>query len=74
VLLSQPVLWVKRSCLSALVTFERDEKGAESIVGRLTKTTCGRPGGVCSDARYTAFSELEVMRAKRRRALGKADP
>jgi hypothetical protein len=71
---SQPILWARRSCLSAVVTFERDDKGAERIVGRLTKTTCGSPLGVCIGARYTAFSELELERAKRRRALGKPDP
>jgi hypothetical protein len=73
VMLANPLLWIKRSMLVAVVTFARDGKGMERILGNIMKTSGARPD-VCFVAGYTAFSELELVRAKRRKALGKVDP
>jgi hypothetical protein len=72
VMLAKPILFVRRSSLIAVVTFATDHNGVERILGRVIKTSGAGPD-VCFFARYTAFSELELVRAKRRQALGKAD-
>jgi hypothetical protein len=67
-------LWATHSDLQAVIEFLPAENGAQRINGTVYKIGGNYVGfGPCDYFKYTPFPELELVRAKRRQALGKAD-
>lgn len=67
-------LWATHSNLEAVVEFLPGENGAQRIKGTVYKVGGNYVGfAPCASFKYTPFPELEMVRAKRRHALGRAD-
>ena len=75
VMLTTPFLFVDHDWLVAMVKVVPTEDGRQKLEGRMEKATWGPDECMyVKDARFTSFSELDRLRANRRRALGKLDP
>jgi hypothetical protein len=66
-------LWATHSDLQAVVELRPGENGTQRIKGTIYKVGAHSGFAPCGSFKYTPFPELEMVRAKRRHALGRAD-
>jgi len=74
-IMTNPVFLATVDSLEARITFPPPENGGPRIQGQVWSIRgTGMSSKTCNNVPFTPFPELEQLRAKRRRALGKADP